>query len=96
MIASGIDVTARRSTTAPPSRRRVRLTVIMPVYNEQPTFRRIFDQVHAKVLPGVDIDIIIVESGSTDGSREAVDAVAARPRVRVIHEDRARSARDMR
>ncbi|MDH4064758.1 MAG: class I SAM-dependent methyltransferase, partial [Acidobacteriota bacterium] len=43
VIASGIDVTARRSPHTPPSQRRARLTVIMPVYNEQPTFRRVFD-----------------------------------------------------
>ncbi|MCC7178107.1 MAG: glycosyltransferase [Acidobacteria bacterium] len=89
VIASGIDLIARRSFRPPPARRALRLTVIMPVYNEQPTFRRLFDQVHAKALPGVDIDIIVVESGSTDGSSEAVDAVAGLPRVRVLHEPRA-------
>jgi glycosyltransferase involved in cell wall biosynthesis len=86
VVASGIDVTARRSPLTPPASRPVRVTVIMPVYNERPTFRIVFDQVHGKTVPGAEIDIVIVESGSTDGSAEAVDEVASRPRVRVIHE----------
>ncbi len=89
VIASGIDVVAQRTAASPPVERDVTLTVIMPVYNEAATFRAMFDQVYAKRIPGVAIDLVIVESGSTDGSAGAVDAVAHLPRVRVLHQERA-------
>jgi hypothetical protein len=62
------------------------LSVIVPVYNEQPTFERLIEQLLAKTLDGVDIEIIIVESNSTDGSRDAVLRYQNHPRVRVILE----------
>jgi glycosyltransferase involved in cell wall biosynthesis len=45
----------------------MKLSVVMPVYNEKPTIRQIIDKVRA-----VDIDkeLIIVDDGSTDGTRD--------------------------
>jgi SAM-dependent methyltransferase len=87
VVASGINVMARRSPQEPPSSRRTVLSVVMPVFNERKTFRQTFDRVHAKQIPNVDLEIIIVESRSTDGTREEVHAVERHPRVRVVYED---------
>jgi hypothetical protein len=89
---AGRDLTAvaRRAAARPPVDRPYRLSVVMPVFNERDTFNEIFEAVYAKTLPGVDIDLVIVESNSTDGTRDLVAAVAGRPRVTVIHEDRPR------
>src|SRR5579863_3243290 len=58
----------------------MKLTVIIAVYNEAPTIAVLLDRVWAQPLPGVAKEIIIVESNSTDGSREIVaDFVASRP-----------------
>jgi len=84
------EIVARRSDGPPPVSRSTRLTVVMPVFNERDTFLEIFEQVHAKSLPGVDIDLLLVESNSTDGTRELVQQVEKRPRVVVIYEDRPR------
>ena len=64
------------------------LSVILPLYNEieilEPNLLRI-DEFLSRHFD--DYEILIVESGSTDGSSEACDRMAARlPRVRVIHE----------
>ena len=67
---------------------RPRLSVIVPVYNERATFRQLMDRLVAKQLDGVDIEIIIVESNSTDGSREEVVSYESHPRVIVILQDR--------
>ena len=67
-----------------------RLSVIVPVYNERATAREALDALMAKAIAGVDIEIIIVESNSTDGSREIVLGYRDDPRVRVILEDRPR------
>jgi len=57
---SGFDV---------PPRHDLRLSVVIPVYNERETLPRILRAVMA-VLPGIGREIIVVDDGSTDGTRE--------------------------
>ena len=84
----GYDVLARRGAAEPPTRRRHLLSVVMPVYNEVGTFGEVAKALLAKEISGVDIEVIIVESNSTDGSRDAVKAVMDHPRVTAIFEER--------
>jgi 2-polyprenyl-3-methyl-5-hydroxy-6-metoxy-1,4-benzoquinol methylase len=88
--ASGIEALARRSDAPPIDWRRGRLSVVLPVFNEKHTFSEVIGQLLAKDLRDLDMEIIIVESQSTDGTRDDVRAVAGHPRVRVIWEDRPR------
>jgi glycosyltransferase involved in cell wall biosynthesis len=48
----------------------------------------VIDAVLAVQLTGADLEIVIVESNSTDGSREIVQRYATHPRVTCIFEDR--------
>jgi len=64
-----------------------RISVVLPVYNEAPTVAAILDQVTALDLPGIDVELIVVESNSTDGSRQIVQRYAGRPGVKVILQD---------
>lgn len=66
------------------------LSVIFPVYNERATVEESLQRVLRKEIPGVRIEIIVVESNSTDGSREIVERYRDHPRVRIVHEDRPR------
>jgi hypothetical protein len=66
------------------------LSVIVPVFNEAPTVAELLDAVTAKNIAGVEIEIVIVESNSTDGSRDIVQRYADHPRVRIVLEDRPR------
>ena len=59
----------------------MKLSVIMPVYNEAATVRAILERVHA--VP-VEKEIIVVDDGSTDGTREILGQVES-PDVRVLH-----------
>jgi glycosyltransferase involved in cell wall biosynthesis len=63
------------------------LTVIVPVFNEGKTARETLDALLAKQITGVQFEIIIVESNSTDGSRDIVLGYKADPRVKIILED---------
>ena len=47
------------------------LSVLMPVYNEIETFERAINEVLEADL-GTDIELIVVDDGSTDGTREAL------------------------
>lgn len=66
------------------------LSVIVPIYNEIATVRPALDQLLAKEIPGLPIEIILVESNSTDGSREVVLAYQSYPRVKLILQETAR------
>jgi Glycosyl transferase family 2 len=79
---------AWRSALAPPDERPLRLSVVMPVYNEKKTFREVIETLLAKTIPGFEIEICIVESNSTDGTREEVVPYAHHPRVRLLLEDK--------
>ena len=76
----------RRKEEQPSSK----LSVIVPVYNERASFTKMFDQLLAKEIPGVEIEVIVVESGSTDGTRTDVLSYTEHPRVKVVLEDHPR------
>ena len=63
------------------------LSVIVPIYNEAPTVRQSLDAILAKTIPGWTLQIILIESNSTDGTRDLVRPYAAHPRVQLILED---------
>ncbi|MEA2953344.1 MAG: hypothetical protein QOJ96_2864 [Alphaproteobacteria bacterium] len=60
------------------------VSIIVPVYNEATTFQVMMDALLAKQLPGMRKEIVIVESNSTDGSREIVQRYAGYPDVRIV------------
>jgi hypothetical protein len=84
--ANRIIAMARRSDLSPPAERNLRLSVVMPVYNERSTVREVLDGLLDKTLPGFEIEICIVESNSTDGTRDEVLRYADHPRVRLALE----------
>jgi glycosyltransferase involved in cell wall biosynthesis len=61
----------------------------MPVYNEVATVRQAIDEVLAADI-GTDIELIVVDDGSTDGTLEILDGTDWPPTVRVLKHDRNR------
>lgn len=82
--------TARSAHVTGVSRGPFRLSVVVPVYNEIRTVRKALDAIVAKQIPGWELEIVIVESNSSDGSREVVLGHRDHPRVKVILEERPR------
>ncbi len=61
------------------------LSIIVPVYNESQTVASVIERLLAIDLP-VPREIVVVNDGSTDGTREALDGVPPRPGVlRIVH-----------
>ncbi len=73
----------------PPIRNGV-LSVVVPIYNEAATVRTALDAILAKSVEGWTLEIILVESNSTDGTRAIVETYATHPRVKLLLEDKAR------
>lgn len=63
----------------------MKLSVIIPVYNEEETIQEILKQVRAV---GLAYEIIIVDDGSTDRTRELLKAEENQPGTIVIYHDR--------
>ena len=55
------------------------LSVVVPIYNEAATVRVALDAIVAKEVPGWTLEIILVESNSTDGTRAIVRTYATHP-----------------
>ena len=68
----------------------MKLSLIIPVYNEAPTVAALFDQVLALTIPGVKKEIVVVESGSTDGTTDIVRKYEGAPDMRIVYEDKPR------
>jgi glycosyltransferase involved in cell wall biosynthesis len=55
----------------------MKLSVIIPVYNEETTIQAVVEKVMAVDLPGIDREIIIADDGSTDASPRVIEALRA-------------------
>lgn len=67
------------------------LTVVMPCYNEQATIRDIVDSVLSAPRLGLDIELIIVDDGSGDRSREIITELAnTNENIKPVFQDRNR------
>jgi glycosyltransferase involved in cell wall biosynthesis/2-polyprenyl-3-methyl-5-hydroxy-6-metoxy-1,4-benzoquinol methylase len=83
VVASGIMVFSRKSEL----RSQPVLSVIVPAYNEAKTFGALMEALLRKETAGLRMEIIVVESNSTDGTREAALKYEGHPKVKLILEE---------
>jgi glycosyltransferase involved in cell wall biosynthesis len=62
----------------------VKLSVVIPVFNERETIAEILSRVR-RALDGKDAEMVVVDDGSTDGTREALRSIAG---IRLIEHER--------
>ncbi len=68
---------------------RMKLSVVLPVYNEAATIGAIVERVRAVKLP-VDLELIIIDDCSTDGTRRVLDELSKQPGIQLVLHDRNR------
>jgi SAM-dependent methyltransferase len=86
IVASGMMVFSRKAKVRP----QPVLSVIVPAYNEVKTFRALMETLLCKEMPDLQMEIIVVESNSTDGTRELALKYQDHPRVKLILEEQPR------
>lgn len=84
--SSGLFVSACKAPSSPQS-----LSIIMPVFNERDSFADTLQKVLAKEVEGIGTkEVLIIESNSTDGTRELVKQFENHPQVKVVYEEKPR------
>ena len=65
----------------------MKLSVIVPVYNEEQTIGAVIERIRAVDLGAIEKEIIVANDGSDDGTRRAIDEGPWRedPAVRILH-----------
>jgi glycosyltransferase involved in cell wall biosynthesis len=86
VVASGMAVFARKKSKP----ELPKLSIVLPAYNEVATFETLVEAVLRKQVPGMEIELVIVESASTDGTRELARKYEDHPRVRLVLEEKPR------
>ena len=73
----------------PPLQTPITLSIIMPVYNEEQTVAQVIDSLLELQIDGVTLELIIVESNSSDGTRSIVLGFEPHPLVTVVLQEHA-------
>jgi glycosyltransferase involved in cell wall biosynthesis len=60
------------------------ISIVVPVYNEARTVADVIQRLIAIDLPAPR-EILVINDGSTDGTREVLDKITVRPELRIIH-----------
>ena len=65
----------------------MKLSVVIPVYNEEQTINEVLERVCAVEIDGIEKEIVVANDGSSDGTRHVLDTTrwATDPRVRTYH-----------
>jgi glycosyltransferase involved in cell wall biosynthesis len=75
----------RPTPRTPLDRKKLSLSVLMPVYNEHATIEAIVDQVRRAPVAPLQIELVVVDDGSTDGSRDVLQRLLGEGRIQKLH-----------
>ncbi len=53
----------------------MKLSIIIPVYNEEKTIRQLLEKVQKVEFPGIEKEIIVIDDGSTDQTKSILDSM---------------------
>src|SRR5215212_251224 len=66
----------------------LKVSIVIPAYNERDTVEKLLDQVLAVPLDGIEKEIVVVDDGSSDGTREVLQQRAEAGHIRLLLQPR--------
>src|SRR3954465_3926900 len=72
-------------TLTPMAPAETKLSVLVPVYNERETVADIIERVHCAPISPVQLEIVVGDDCSTDGSRDVLQQLASKGRIHKLH-----------
>ncbi|MDD3531329.1 MAG: glycosyltransferase [Candidatus Pacebacteria bacterium] len=76
---------SRLARSASPAGETPKVAIIVPVWNEETTIAGTVESLLALEYPADKLSLILVNDGSTDGTRAVVDRFSAHPQITAIH-----------
>lgn len=70
----------------------MKLSIVIPVFNERATIAEVIQRVESVVLSGMEKELVIVDDGSTDGTRDVLRAFEQRARVIYLEQNQGKGA----
>ena len=64
------------------------LSIVIPVYNEKNTIREILQNIEKSEAGGLKKELIIIDDGSTDGTREILKTLENADRYRILYQEK--------
>jgi len=64
------------------------LSVIIPVYNEAKTLLQTLEKVRESTVKGLEKEVLIIDDGSTDGTRELLQSLEKTKKYRILYHER--------
>ena len=55
----------------------IKISVVVPAYQAEGTIGRLVESLGAQTLPQEEFEVVVVDDGSTDGSRAVIEAYGA-------------------
>lgn len=87
LIVTFLSEPARERRARPRSAATPKVAVIVPCWNEENTIKGTVDSLLALDYPADKLQIVLVNDGSTDGTKEVMDSYVGHPQVTVIHKE---------
>src|SRR3990167_1443792 len=81
--AGGIIIFCSKKPKSPTKK----LSIVMAVFNEEKTIQTVIEKILAKKIDNIEFELIIVESRSTDNTREILCQYATNPRIKIIWQE---------
>ncbi len=70
----------------------MKLSILVPVYNEENTIEEVLERVYKEVIPGIEKEIIVINDGSTDSTSSKLRKLKAGIKVINQHKNKGKGA----
>lgn len=87
MLLTLLSTPAKERRARPATTKSPKVAIIVPCYNEETTVGGTVESLLALDYPKEKLEIVLVNDGSTDGTKDAMDAYQGNPQITIVHKE---------